>query len=52
MAWALYDLALLDNKNKRYDDAKTKFDETRALAQSVRLDDLIVLIDKGSSLVE
>ncbi len=45
MAWALYDLAMLDKKKKRQDDAKIKFDEARLLAQSVRLDHLMHMIE-------
>ncbi len=45
MAWALYDLAMLDKKKKRQDDAKIKFDEARILAQSVRLDHLMHMIE-------
>ena len=46
MAWALYDLALLDKKKKRHDDARARFEEARTLSQSVRFDHLIDMIDK------
>jgi hypothetical protein len=49
MAWVLYDLAMLDKKKKRLDDAKSKFDEARSLAQSVSLDPLIDMIDAAAS---
>ena len=45
IAWVLYDLTMLDQKKKRKDDAKSKFDEARSLAQSVDLDPLIDMID-------
>ena len=45
IAWVLYDLARLDKKKKRNDDAKTKFEEARTLAELVQLDPLIEMID-------
>ena len=48
IAWALYDLAMLDKKKKHKDDAKSKFDEARSLAQSVALDPLIDMIDAAA----
>ena len=49
MAWALYDLALLDQKKKLVDAANEKFDEARNLAKSVQLDPLIDMIDAAVS---
>jgi class 3 adenylate cyclase/tetratricopeptide (TPR) repeat protein len=46
MAWALYDLALLDKKKNHRDAARARFDEARTLAQSVRLDHLTDMIEK------
>jgi tetratricopeptide (TPR) repeat protein len=49
IAWALYDLAMLDKKKKRLDAAKSKFDEARSLAQSVDLEPLIDMIDAAAA---
>jgi len=52
IAWALYDLAMLDKKKKRRDGAKSKFGEARARAraraQSVELDPLLDMIDAAA----
>jgi hypothetical protein len=52
IAWALYDLAMLDKKKKRRDGAKSKFGEARARggggAAAVGREPLLDMIDAAA----